>query len=101
MHATDLYHNFICTHKWKCSSSELTFKPGTRQPQAGACLVSKSDPMWMSVCVCVFACVSAPRLLITSGVMWHDMNPIQLVKQVLKLLYGNCSLYREWAWPWH
>ena len=31
----------------------------------------------MSVCVCVFACVCLPpRLLITSGVMWHDMDPI-------------------------
>ena len=28
------------------------------------------------VCVCVFVCVCPPpRLLITSGVMWHDMNP--------------------------
>ena len=27
--------------------------------------------VWMSVCVCV----SAPRLLITSGVMWHDVGP--------------------------
>ena len=29
------------------------------------------------VCVCVCVCVCPPlRLLITSGVMWHDMNPI-------------------------
>ena len=33
------------------------------------------------VCVCVHACVHAcvcplPRLLITSGVMWHDMDLI-------------------------
>ena len=37
------------------------------------------------LCVCVFACMCVcvcvcvhppPRLLITSGVMWHDMNPI-------------------------
>ena len=28
--------------------------------------------MWMSVCV--FVCVSALRLLITSGVMWYDMD---------------------------
>ena len=43
----------------------------------------------MSVCVfvCVCLCVCPPlRLLITSsGVMWHDMDPIQLVKQVLQL----------------
>ena len=33
--------------------------------------------------VCMFVCVCVhPRLLITSGVMWHDMDHIQLVKQV-------------------
>ena len=55
----------------------------------------KIDPVWivgMCVCVCVFVCPCL-RLLITSGVMWHDMNLIPLVKQVLKLLYGNCSHY--------
>ena len=44
------------------------------------------------MCECVFVCVSL-RLLITSGMTWHDMNPIWLVKQVLQLLYGNCSQY--------
>ena len=45
--------------------------------------------------VCVFVCVCPrPRLLITSGVMWRDMKPIRLVKQVLQLLYWNCSQYR-------
>ena len=40
--------------------------------------------------VCVFVCVVCvcvcppPRLLITSGVMWHDEDPIRLVKQVLQ-----------------
>ena len=54
----------------------------------------------MSVCVCL--CMYLPlRLLITSGVMWHAMDPIQLVKQVLQLSYGNCSYYRKWAWPWN
>ena len=31
------------------------------------------------VCVCVCVCVCMcppPRLLITNGMMWHDMNPI-------------------------
>ena len=42
----------------------------------------KIDPGWIvSTYVCV--CVSAPRILITSGVMWRDIDPIQLVKQVL------------------
>ena len=61
--------------------------------------------VWMSICVCVCMCVcecvSALRLLLTIGMMWHDMDPIQLVKQVLQLLYGNCSLYCQWAWLWH
>ena len=41
-------------------------------------------PVRTSVCVCVCVCVCLPpRLLITSGVMWRDMNPIRVVKQVL------------------
>ena len=39
------------------------------------------------VCVCVCVCMSA------SGVMWRDIDSMQLVKQVLQLLYGNCSRY--------
>ena len=36
--------------------------------------------------VCVFVCVCPPqRLLITNGVMWHGIDPIRLVKQVLQL----------------
>ena len=33
-------------------------------------------------------------VLITSGVMWCDIDSRRLVKQVLKLLYGNFSRYR-------
>ena len=48
------------------------------------------------VCVCVCVCVCPhPRLLIISGVIWHDMNLIRLVKQVLQLLYSNCNRYRN------
>ena len=47
----------------------------------------------LSVCVRVCVC-PRPRLLITSGVMWHDIDLIRLVKQVLQLLYGDCSRYR-------
>ena len=41
------------------------------------------DPVQIvSMCVCVCVC-PPPRLLITSGMMWHDIDPIRLVKQVL------------------
>ena len=51
--------------------------------------------MHVCVCVCVCVCVSpCPRILITSGIMWHDMDLIRLVKEVLQLLYGNWSHYR-------
>ena len=46
----------------------------------------KIDPVRTSVCVfvCVFVCVCPPpRLLITSGVMWCDIDSRRLVKQVL------------------
>ena len=55
----------------------------------------KIDPVrivCMRACVCVCVC-PRPRLLITSGVMWHDIDLIRLVKQVLQLLYGDCSRY--------
>ena len=61
-------------------------KPGTLRPH-----LLEIDPVQivgMRVCVC--PCL---RLLITSGVMWHDMDLIRLVKQVLQLLYGNRSCY--------
>ena len=31
--------------------------------------------MYACVCVCVCVCVSTPRLLITNGVMWCDIDP--------------------------
>ena len=55
---------------------------------------------FVHVCVCVCVC-TPPRLLTTSVVMWHDMDPIRLVNQLLQLLYGNCSCYPRWEWPWH
>ena len=46
------------------------------------------------VCVCFCMCLCSPLwLLKTSGMMWHDMDTIWLVKQGLQLLYGNCSQY--------
>ena len=75
------------------------FKPGARRPQAAHAWFLKIDPvrivgMRVCMCVCVHMCVCpCPRLLITSGVICRDMNLIRLVKQVLQLLYGNCSHY--------
>ena len=37
--------------------------------------------LYVCVCMCVFVCPHL-RLLITSGVMWNDMDHILLVKQV-------------------
>ena len=44
-------------------------------------IASVHKSMFVCVCVCVFACVCPPpRLLITSGVMWCDIDPIRLVE---------------------
>ena len=69
------------------------FKPGARRPQRVPgflklilffFLFFKIDPVRIDrryACVC-----PRPRLLITSDVMWRDMDLIRLVKQVLQLL---------------
>ena len=44
----------------------------------------------MSVCVCV--CVPIPRLLITSGVMWHFMDPMRLVNKFYSCYMATESL---------
>ena len=64
--------------------------PATGQCAPGFLKFFLCGRLYMCVCLCV--CLP-PRLLITRGVMWHDMDPIRLVKQVLQLLYGNCSCY--------
>ena len=67
---------------WKYFAS-LIYKPGVRQPHAW---FLKIVSVQMSVCMHACLCVCPPlRQLITSGVMWHDMDPTQLVKQVLQL----------------
>ena len=58
----------------------------------------KIDLVWIvgmrvRVCACVCVCLR-PRLLITSGMICRDVNLIQLVEQVLQLLYGNYNHYR-------
>ena len=59
------------------------FTPGTHRLQAvapgflklflcGVCMC-----VFVCMCVCVCVCVSPPlRLLITSGIIWHDIDPI-------------------------
>ena len=56
------------------------FKPGIKLIQWG-----------LSLCVfmCVCMCVSAPMLLITSGMIWHDMNHIRLVNKFYSCYYAN------------
>ena len=51
------------------------FKPGACWPQVGTCLVHASA----SVCVSA----STSKTLITSDVIWDDIDPVRLVKQVL------------------
>ena len=70
-----------CNFFMKC-----IFKPGV----AGLCLCTP-DFLKLFLCRCLYIhmrvclCVSLPqRLLKTNGVMWHDMDPISLVKQVLQ-----------------
>ena len=40
----------------------------------------------MSVYVYVFVCLP-PRLLITSGVMWHDMDSIIMIGQISSMAF--------------
>ena len=77
----------------------LLFKPGTR-PAAGHTwfleIVLACTLVCLHVCVCVCVCVCPPqRPLITSGMIWCDIDCVQLVKQVLQLsvtLYDTCHL---------
>ena len=49
---------------------------------------------YVCACMCVCVCVCPYlKLLITNGVMWTDMDLIRLAKQILQLLYSNCSHY--------
>ena len=50
--------------------------------------VSVPVSVFVCVCVCVCMCVCPPpRLLITSNVMWHDMDPIRLLNK-----FYNCYM---------
>ena len=57
--------------------------------------------VYVYVCVCV--CVSIPWLVITSVVIWHDMDPVLLVKNKVYSFYmaavveivSDCSIKIE------
>ena len=62
------------------------FKPGTSGRRL--CALSATRAWFLEialVCVSVCVCVSAPRPLITSSVIWCDIDRVRLVKQVLRL----------------
>ena len=60
-------------------TTQSIFKPGTP-----ACGWRRAPGFSKLFCADVYICVcQPPRLLLTSGMMWHEMDPIQLVKQVL------------------
>ena len=59
--------------------------PGAHWLQISVQLVSQiasAQDIGMHMCV-----YPPPRPLITSGIMWRDMNPIQMVTQILKLIW--------------
>ena len=64
----------------KYESVQVYFKLGAPATAQRAWFL-KIVPVWMSVAtyVCMFVCVRPKRLLITSGVMWQDTNPMYMV----------------------
>ena len=48
--------------------------------------------VWMHAYMCVSLLL---RLLLISGMMWCDVDLVCLVKQILQLLYGSYSWYRQ------
>ena len=64
-----------------CICADISvFKPGA--PAAGQHMPGFLKLILCGSSVCVYVCPS-PKLLITSSVMLHDMDSIQLVKQVI------------------
>ena len=49
----------------------------------------------MTLCVCVFVCMSTPKAIITSAVIYHNIKLTRLVEQVLQVLYGSYSWYHK------
>ena len=86
------YHLFL---PYKVGISYITFgQPcgdriclsGTRNQRP--CAPGFLKLLWSAyryACVCLVVCASAPRPLITGGVIWCDIDHVQFVKQVLQL----------------
>ena len=58
----------------------------------------------LSVCVFVSVCLSvclSPRLLITSGVMWHDMDPMLFVKMFYSCYMATVVVIVNEHDPWN
>ena len=89
---------FFCLHYtlWQSYSTLASFLNQAHTGHRPACAwFLKIDPVWIvymrvyvCVCVCVCVCMCPPlRLLITSGMMWHNMDP----KHWLNKFY-NCYM---------
>ena len=75
---------YVCTYIDPYTNSRTPTHRFLNQASAGQRLVHawflKIDSVRIfSMCVCLRVC-PPPRVLITSGVMWLDLDPIQLVK---------------------
>ena len=80
-HAVACVEDFVKSSH-HCSTQYNLIKPGARSRLAPGFLeLLLSMNVCVRVClhVCVFACLPL-RLLITSGMIWCDIDPIRLVK---------------------
>ena len=86
--------SYVILARFVVSWTRLLFKPGTRSLQPHVPDFLKF--LWFArqyVCVCL-----PPRALITSGVIWHDIGRVQLVKQISRLFPAfNYILYMTLA----
>ena len=57
-----------------CEMLVIFIKPGSRPPQHLVSWNCSCADVCMCVCACVCVCVSAPRLLITCGMIWTPYN---------------------------
>ena len=75
----------------------IVFKPGTRWPKTGACLVSRNH--FCAGCVCVFVWLP-PRAQITTNVKWSCSDRLNKFCCFSVFLYCTCYWFYGWAWPY-